>query len=753
MLWADERTRDVWSEVRFTRHLLNSESEFSACAVFDVDQDGDMDIFCGGFWYAGPDWKRSITRDVPSIRGRYDDYSNLGLDVNQDGWTDVVSVNYRSRSLFWVEHPGNLAERWTAHLIDSPGPSETGRLVDVNGDGRLDVLPNGTKFAAWYERRLVGVGSDTPDDDSLDDTSKSKHRVDWVKHPLPEEVAGHGIGFGDIDGDGAGDIVTSSGWFRQALGRGRGQGDRMWHSIPEFKLHRDCSIPILVVDVDGDGDADIVWGRGHGIGLYWLEQSWSPRGRKWNQRVIDSSWSSAHSLLWADLDGNGRDELIAGKRYLGHDGKDPGEWDPLVIRRYEYSPESKVWHSQTIALGHHCGFDLDPACADLDGDGDLDLVAPTRGGLSWLENHRTSDRRNNANLVLADSVRPPRAQERTHDRPLLGPQRTRRETSLVDTTQQSITSRVEWGHRRWQILRNMEKVMGSLPASDQRVPLDTVVESDEAADGYRRLKLTFAVDASRRASAYLLIPNGVVGGNRRPGVLCLHPTHVLGKAQVCGLGGKPSRFYAHELARHGFVCLAPDYPSFGDDTDDFSDPRYVSGSMKAIWNNIRSVDLLQSLPEVDADRIACVGHSLGGHNGLFTAAFDQRVRAVVTSCGFTAFSNYYRGDLRGWTSDRYMPRIRSQFGLDANRMPFDFHEVIAAIAPRPVFISAPERDHNFDVDGVRETIRRTMPVYELFDAHKSLTVVYPDAAHDFPATVRAKAYRWLAEEFSFELEE
>jgi len=241
--------------------------------------------------------------------------------------------------------------------------------------------------------------------------------------------------------------------------------------------------------------------------------------------------------------------------------------------------------------------------------------------------------------------------------------------------------------------------------------------------------------------AYLLIPKGIP--DPMPAMLCLHPTSPLGKAQICGLGGKPSRFYAHELAQRGYVCLAPDYPSFGDYAYDFRSDDYASGTMKGIWNHIRAVDLLESLPEVRRDRIGVIGHSLGGHNALFVAAFDQRLRAVVTSCGFTAFEDYYGGNLTGWTSDRYMPRIRDVYGGDPQRVPFDFHEVVATVAPRPLFVSAPVGDTNFEVAGVRKVIASAAEIYRLRGAESNLHVVYPDSGHDFPEPIRHAVYQWL----------
>ena len=172
---------------------------------------------------------------------------------------------------------------------------------------------------------------------------------------------------------------------------------------------------------------------------------------------------------------------------------------------------------------------------------------------------------------------------------------------------------------------------------------------------------------------------------------------------------------------------------------------YLSGTMKGIWNHVRGLDVLESLPEVDRDRIGCIGHSLGGHNALFVAAFDQRIRAVVTSCGFNAFEDYYGGDLKGWTSDRYMPKIRDDYGCDPKRMPFDFHEILGAMAPRPVFINAPLNDANFAVTGVRKAVASAQEIYRLRGAEQALHVVYPDAGHDFPDETHAAVYQWLDE--------
>jgi len=303
----------------------------------------------------------------------------------------------------------------------------------------------------------------------------------------------------------------------------------------------------------------------------------------------------------------------------------------------------------------------------------------------------------------------------------------------------------DWKIRVAQIHEGMQRVMGPLPDVSRRVPLEVETIRQEQAADYDRHKIRYTPEPGDRVPAWLLIPRPLPAG-RCPAMLCLHQTTSIGKDEPAGLGGLKSLHYAHELAQRGFVCLVPDYPSFGEYPYDFKTQgrHYASGSMKAIWNNIRAVDLLQELPYVDADRIGVIGHSLGGHNALFTAVFEPRLKVVVTSCGFTPFHDYYGGKVAGWTSDRYMPRIRDEFGNDPNRIPFDFYEVLGAIAPRAIYSCSPVRDSNFDVGGVRKAFHKAGEVYDLFESRDRLKLVTPDAPHEFPGPQRDDAYTWAA---------
>jgi dienelactone hydrolase len=297
-----------------------------------------------------------------------------------------------------------------------------------------------------------------------------------------------------------------------------------------------------------------------------------------------------------------------------------------------------------------------------------------------------------------------------------------------------------WQRRRQHVLANMQLVMGPLPARGHEVSLDVRVVASEKLPKVTRKKITYAAGQGDRVPAYLLIPHGLQG--RAPAMLCL-PGSSGGGGRTAGLGPDYPR-YTLELAQRGYVTIAPDYPLLpGENQTDPAALGYVSGTMKGLWDHMRAVDLLQSLPEVDTKRIGCIGVSLGGHNALFLGAFDPRLKVIVTSSGFDSFADYKHGDLSGWCQTHYMPRIESVFHKDPQKMPFDFPEVLAAIAPRYLYIHAPQSDSNFRLDSVKRCVQAASAVYRLFGVSDRIVAVYPPGEHGFPAEDRENAYQFI----------
>ena len=372
---------------KFRKHMINADSPFEAAGIFDINGDGKSDVFSGDSWYEAPAWKRHKVRDV-EVRGTYrEDFCDQPLDVNGDGRLDIVTCSYFTKKFAWVEHPSDPRSTWVEHLIDSPGSSEAARLIDLDGDGKPEFLPNTVNAVVWYE--LV---AQTP-------------QPKWVKHELRKAAAGHGVGTGDINGDGRPDIITPRGWCEQP---GDLRRDDDWSFHAEFDPPLEAAgIEILGYDVDGDRLTDVVWGNGHGYGLYWLKQERTPAGgRRWVRRTIDAKLAQAHTLYRIDLDGDGQPELVTGKRVYAHE-VEPGATDAPGIYVYRYDRRTAGWVKQVIDEGEPArnapddrakrnaqvdfprgtaGTGLEIAFGDIDGDGDIDLVCPGKSGLYLFEN-------------------------------------------------------------------------------------------------------------------------------------------------------------------------------------------------------------------------------------------------------------------------------------------------------------------------------------------------------------------------------
>ena len=354
--------------VQFQKVELGNAHPCEAAAIVDVNRDGRPDVVCGTHWFENPTWTAHKMRELEPIDTYYNAFAEMPMDCNGDGFVDLVTCGWMNQTIEWYQNPKGQSGLWEKHHIDSPGSFETSMMVDVDGDSRMDVLPNlPGKPVCWY---------------SLDRDDSGRQFGTFMKHNVSERPGGHGLGFGDVDGDGRGDIVLSYGWFRAPEDRING----VWELKEEFQLGS-ASIPVLVHDVNGDGRADLIWGAAHDYGLYWLEQSKDAEGKRtWKKHEIEKSFSQVHFLALVDLDGDGDPELVTGKRYKAHNGHDPGTDDPQCVYYYEMNPATAGFERHDIDVGNRTGIGLQTGIGDVNDDGKPDLACPAKSGLFLFVN-------------------------------------------------------------------------------------------------------------------------------------------------------------------------------------------------------------------------------------------------------------------------------------------------------------------------------------------------------------------------------
>lgn len=370
--------------VTFEMHRLG-DYKSEACGVGDFNNDGKLDVVAGAYLYLAPEFKplkiREVKGDVDAQgKGYRYDFMNEPMDVDGDGLLDVAACDWFQKAVWWFRNPGaGKTEPWAENPVAGGVNYETAMLADIDGDGKArEILPH-IQATEWYELVKGADGTIKP-----------------VTHVISDKKQDFGVGAGDLNGDGRPDVIRPNGWFEAPADPRQGQ----WKEHPAEFLIAQPKKPdgkaiaphlsmFLVHDVNGDGLNDLVYTAAHGYGIVWAEQAREGAAITFKRHMIDNTWTQAHSIALADIDGDGVKELITGKRFMAHNGADPEENGALRVCYYDPVKKGSeiAWERHAISEGAGIGAGLNIPVADLDGDGDLDIVVTGKwGGPVWFEN-------------------------------------------------------------------------------------------------------------------------------------------------------------------------------------------------------------------------------------------------------------------------------------------------------------------------------------------------------------------------------
>ncbi|NBB75159.1 MAG: VCBS repeat-containing protein [Bacteroidetes bacterium] len=361
------------NEVAFEKHVLSPDFLSEGAAVADVNKDGVSDIVAGSYWFEGPDWQPHAFRPVKTYApdtDYSDTFFNHAMDVNRDGWVDILRIALPGGGLYWYENPQGAQGQWAMRSAHPSVNNESPRFVDIDGDGRDDIL-----FSDGEREQMVWLHPPETAGDTV-----------WTRHAISEEGApgtsrfSHGLGLGDVNNDGRDDVIVREGW---------------WHAphdpTTDGWVFREANLgepaaQMYAYDVDADGDNDVVASSAHEYGIWWYEQRQNAGGNvEWVRHLIHDGFSQSHGLVLRDVNGDGLPDLVTGKRYFAHNGKDPGSHEPAVLYWFEMTREDGTPQWIPHRIDDDSGVGVELIVEDVTGDGRPDIVTANKKGVFLFE--------------------------------------------------------------------------------------------------------------------------------------------------------------------------------------------------------------------------------------------------------------------------------------------------------------------------------------------------------------------------------
>ena len=386
---AVEGVTGARQKVSFKKTQVDPRFRSEGVAVGDFNKDGKLDIAAGFVWYAAPDWKMHVvSEDHPWQQGKLvglpphfnpDGYSNsfgnYAEDINGDGWTDLIMMDFPGTPTWWFENPQKTNSPWKRHVITAVTNNESPQMVDLDGDGSRELIAG---FSPDPKK------TDGPQKQLAYFSRQSDPTAAWTTHAIsPQGAPGcnrysHGIGIGDVNGDGRNDILIDAGWWQAPAGPSSDKWQ--FHAVPFGDAAQ-----MYVHDFDDDGDNDVLSSSPHAFGIWWHEQL---ADSTWQKHEIDKSFSQSHAVLLVDMNGDGLMDFVTGKRWWAHGGRDPGGDQPAVLVWFELQRQNgkPMWIPHTLDDDSGVGTQFE--VADVNHDGLLDIVTSNKKGVHYFEQVR-----------------------------------------------------------------------------------------------------------------------------------------------------------------------------------------------------------------------------------------------------------------------------------------------------------------------------------------------------------------------------
>jgi hypothetical protein len=388
-------------DVHWNRVRIDDVFRSEGVAAADVNHDGKIDVIHGFAWYEAPTWKMHPIRELKDNKDGAASYSNsfadFAYDVNGDGWTDVICIDFPGTPCYWFENPKNKEGDWPQHEIWHSAANETPLFTDLTGDGKPELVMSSeaeglvgycevpTGNAAYDKWKFVAVNTDK--------VEKIPEGTPHDKFPVGTFRYYHGLGVGDINSDGRKDILIPHGWWEAPPKDQLGKTVWKFHPLNLTKDSNSGYLPaadIYVDDLDLDGDQDLMMSSAHSVGIWWFENVGGNAEPQFKYNLISDVVTQTHALNYIDINGDGVKDLVTGKRWWAHgpngDLDASPNADPLIvwfeIKKSKGEPPKFIPHLIAESTGSGIGTQF--LVTDVDGDKRPDIVLSNKKGTNLL---------------------------------------------------------------------------------------------------------------------------------------------------------------------------------------------------------------------------------------------------------------------------------------------------------------------------------------------------------------------------------